>query len=129
MLCTHSLSYASILTSSSLAPLIEKSIESSKPIIDPVESAIKLKQLKDERNPTITMAENVINNMARLETNLGWSEIHVSKDSPAHGQLIENAIDSTGIQQGKYALIAMKASQNLVTKCLRYRKNFQLFYS
>lgn len=52
--------------------------------------------------------------MDRLETSLGWSGIHVEKETPAHGQLIINAADVEGFGQVRPALVAGKAGQQLL---------------
>lgn len=73
-------------------------------------------------NESVSSGENIVNRMSRLETSLGWADIHVKEGTPAHGQLIENSPADETLEQGRAALIAARASQNLMnTKCPRYQ--------
>lgn len=120
MLCTHSLSYASILTSASLSSLIEASLVPPRPQAEPARVEMVLKRLRQASNQSVSWGDGAISRMGTLEANIGSSGVHVLKNSPAHGQLIENKVDSAGFEQVLYALIAAKAGQNLVSnQCLR----------
>lgn len=52
--------------------------------------------------------------MQRLETNLGWSNIHVRDGTPSHGQFIESAPEEEALHQGKAALVAAKTTMHLM---------------
>lgn len=52
--------------------------------------------------------------MQRLETNLGWSNIHIEEGSPSHGQLIDSAPEQEALVQGRSALVAAKTTMYLM---------------
>lgn len=65
-------------------------------------------------NRSVVFGNGVVNRMLRLETNLGWSNIHVKKGTPSHGQLIVSFPEKEALRQGKDALIATKATLHLM---------------
>ncbi|NP_001164313.1 peroxidase precursor [Tribolium castaneum] len=65
-------------------------------------------------NRSVSFGNSVINRMLRLETNLGWSDVHVKKGTPSHGQLIASHPDEEALKQGRDALVATKATIHLM---------------
>ncbi|XP_050296413.1 peroxidase-like isoform X2 [Anthonomus grandis grandis] len=74
-------------------------------------------------NDTVNFAENVIRFLKRLENNLLWSNIKVSDGTPSHGMLISFGPDKEALDRGKEALIALRATSQLMnTYCGKLSK-------
>ncbi|KAJ8930106.1 hypothetical protein NQ314_017134 [Rhamnusium bicolor] len=73
-----------------------------------------LKITEKDLNSSVTFANSVINNMKRLETSLGWSDISVKHGTPSHGMYISFAPEREAIKRGRDALVALKASVQLM---------------
>lgn len=116
ILCTHSLSDASILvTAPSYIPPVDASVqETIRVLLHDAKTKNILDILSKEAKHSVEFATEVVDKLGHLETNLAWSNIHVMKDGPAHGQLIESQADMEGLGQVKNAIIAGKASQHLI---------------
>lgn len=82
------------------------------PEIDEMLSLIKITE--KDLNDCVAFGKRVVNMMQRLETNLDWAAIHIKKGSPAHGQLIESNPESEALQQGRAAMVATRATVQLV---------------
>ncbi|CAG9766731.1 unnamed protein product [Ceutorhynchus assimilis] len=75
---------------------------------------------RHDLNRTVAFAASMVELMERLENNLLWSEIKVADGSPSHGMLISFGPEREALERGKDALIALKAtSQLLYTYCTR----------
>lgn len=84
--------------------------------IDELLSHIKITE--KDLNDCVTFGKRVVNMMQRLETNLDWAAIHIKKGSPSHGQLIESSPEAEALQQGRAAMVATRATVQLVnTHC------------
>lgn len=73
-----------------------------------------LKLTGKDLNRSVSFGHSVINRMLRLETNLGWSNVHVKKGTPSHGQLIVSHPEEEALKQGREALVASKATMHLM---------------
>lgn len=72
-------------------------------------------------NQSVVFGSGIVSRMQRLETNLDWSNIHVRKGSPAHGQLLDSSPEKEALRQGRAALVASKATVHLMNNhCARY---------
>nr|CAD7574737.1 unnamed protein product [Timema californicum] len=70
---------------------------------------------------SVNFGEGVVSRLGRLEVNLASSDVKVSSGSPVHGQLIDSYPDLKALEQGKHALVAVKASLFLAQNtCQRY---------
>ncbi|XP_066246605.1 peroxidase-like [Euwallacea similis] len=68
----------------------------------------------EDLNSTVNFAVNVVGYMKRLENNLLWSNIKVADDTPSHGMLISFGPEVEALDRGKDALIALRASNQLL---------------
>ncbi|KAL1517115.1 hypothetical protein ABEB36_000924 [Hypothenemus hampei] len=68
----------------------------------------------EDLNGTVNFAENVIGYMKRLENNLLWSNIKVTDGTPSHGMLISFGPEKEALERGKDALVALRASNQLL---------------
>lgn len=75
---------------------------------------IKLRITEKDLNKTINFAYGLINHLKRLEINLCSSEIHVKPGTPSHGQFIDSEPEAEALRQGHDALVAMKATMQLM---------------
>lgn len=73
-----------------------------------------IKISEKDLNNSVVFANSVLNNMKRLETNLGWSDIRVKTGTPSHGMFISFSPDREAVKKGRDALIAMKAGVQLL---------------
>lgn len=95
-----------------------------------------IKITEKDLNSSVTFANNIVNNMKRLEVNLGWSDIKVKTGTPSHGMFISFAPEREAVVRGRDALVAMKASLQLLNSfcnkhninhhdCARYLNTFK----
>uniref|UniRef100_V5I8I5 Peroxidase n=1 Tax=Anoplophora glabripennis TaxID=217634 RepID=V5I8I5_ANOGL len=104
---------------------------SNLPVID-----LGIKITEKDLNNSVVFANSVLNNMKRLETSLGWSDIRVKTGTPSHGMFISFSPEREAIKLGRDALVAMKASVQLLNSfcnkhnlnhhaCARYLTSFK----
>lgn len=98
---------------------MHKSSAASENPVTPDDVLSHVKITEKDLNDCVTFGRSVVSRMQRLETNLDWAAIHVKRGSPAHGQLIESSPETEALQQGKAAMVAAKATVQLVnTHCM-----------
>ncbi|RZC42334.1 peroxidase, partial [Asbolus verrucosus] len=68
----------------------------------------------DELRSSVAFGNSVVDRMHRLETNLEWSNVHIRKGTPSHGQLIVSSPEQEALKQGRDALVVTKATIHLV---------------
>ncbi|XP_063908765.1 peroxidase-like isoform X2 [Zophobas morio] len=80
-----------------------------------------LKITEKDLNRSVSYGHSIVNRLLRLETNLAWSDVHVKKGTPSHGQLIVSNPDEEALRQGREALVASKATLHLMNMfCHKY---------
>lgn len=92
----------------------EEAITTEQPLLDGDDVLSHIKVSEKDLNDCVTFGKRVVNMMQRLETNLDWAAIHIKKGSPAHGQLIESSPETEALQQGRAAMVALRATVQLV---------------
>ncbi|KAJ8985609.1 hypothetical protein NQ317_015102 [Molorchus minor] len=76
------------------------------------ESGIEITQ--KDLDDAVKFAQKIVDQFGRLEENLGWSQIKVKHGTPSHGMMISFGPDREAVRRAKDALIATKASVQLM---------------
>lgn len=80
----------------------------------------KVRITPNDISASVAFGQDILTKLAQLESNLMRAEITVEDNSPAYGFLIDSGMDKDGIEPGKHAIVAAKATTYLVNSfCTR----------